>query len=133
MENKILSKDILDKDIIEVYDDIDILRAVEEHVLYKGIECLRKVSGIGACIEIQELIPTALYAYHLKYTSTNILNVDIILTKQAKRSGNFYFANGKFCYVVERDFYDELERKDYEFRHPNRQMDNTELSLHYIG
>lgn len=120
MEKKILSKDRLDNDIIEVYNDIDILKVIEEHVLYKGIECLRKVSGIGACIEIHELIPTAFYVYRLKHTPTNILNVDVILTKQAKRSGNFYFMNGKFCYVVERDLYDELARKDYEFRNPKR-------------
>lgn len=120
MEKKILSKDRLDKDIIEVYNDIDILKVVEEHVLYKGIECLRKVTGIGACIEIHKLIPTALYVYQLKNTPTNTLNVDIILTKQAKYSGNFCYVNDKFGYAVEKDLYDELARKDDEFRHPNR-------------
>lgn len=100
MEKKILSKDRLDKDIIDVYNDIDILKVIEEHVLYKGIECLRKVPEIGACIEIHELIPTAFYVYQLKYTPTNTLNVDIILTKQAKYLGNFCYVNDKFCYAV---------------------------------
>lgn len=119
IDKKVASKDRIDKDIIEVYHQIDLNIVVEEYILYKGIECVKSVAGLhNHLVGIKELIPTALYKYSLKNNSTNILNVDVILTRQAKQSGNFYYHNNK-CYLsLDLDFYNELSKKDFDFRHP---------------
>lgn len=120
-EKQIASKDRLDKDIIEIYCQIDLMAVVEEHVLYKGIECVRTISGVHKhLLDVKDMIPTALYKYNLKHSNTNILNVDVILVKQAKHSGNAYYHNNKWYLALDADLYEELAKKDFDFRHPNR-------------
>lgn len=121
MEKQIASKDRLEKDIIEVYGQIDLMSVIEEHILYKGIECVKSISGVYKhLVDVKDLIPTALYKYSLKHSQTNILNIDVILVKQAKHTGNAYFHNNKWYLALDTAKYDELAKKDFDFRHPNR-------------
>lgn len=119
-EKQVASKDRLEKDIIEVYSQIDLISVVEEHILYKGIECVKSIPGIPKyLVDMKDMIPTALYKYNLKHSQTNILNIDVILVKQAKHSGNAYYHNNKWYLALDAALYNELAKKDYDFRHPN--------------
>jgi hypothetical protein len=102
------SKNIVDRETLKVYDDIDGLKVIEDYLLFKGTS--KKENGI----HLSDLEKMALITYGLKVNATNKLYVGWHLDKFYKRNG--LFRQGMKVVDIPADIYDRVDAIHKQYR-----------------
>lgn len=107
---QISNRNIVDKETLSRYDDIDGLKVIEEYLLFKGTDDVKR----GGCILLKSLEKMALITYGLKVNATNSLYVGWHLDKFFKRAG--LFRNSMLDVSIPNDIYDRVAVLHKEFK-----------------
>lgn len=104
MDKKIENKDRVNKDTIQVYQQIDIMDVIRETLLCKGVE----VCTNERLVAKKYLEDSALYLYELKANSTNRLHVGMTIDRLCQINGLCVEKSNKWV-EVPKNIYDEVK------------------------
>lgn len=103
-------QNLVDKETLKRYDDIDGLKVIEEYLLYKGTDDV----GNRLFINIKLLEEMALIVYGLKSNSTNKLYVGWYLDKFYKR--NNLFGKDRRLIKIPEDIFEKVDKIHAQYR-----------------
>jgi hypothetical protein len=106
---KVEQRNFVDAQTLHTYNDIDVLKVIEEALLFKGTDAFRETR----VIRLTELEDVCLVTYNLKVNQTNKLYVGMHLDKQIHRKD---LLKSKGVVKIPKEIFDRVEAVHAKFR-----------------